>query len=162
MGMKHKMIIREFKQRISDCHMQNWSQSVNDSSRCHYYKLFKTLLNTERYLSMNLPFKLRIAMSRFRCSSHKLAVETGRHKKIPKELRICQYCHENRNLNIVECEYNVFFECHSFNEIRENYLFNWYRSSKNLQGFINILSSSNDCVLYKTAIYIEKLLQCSQ
>ena len=42
--------IREFKQRISDCHMQNWSQSVNDSSRCQYYKLFKTLLNTERYL----------------------------------------------------------------------------------------------------------------
>jgi len=67
-----------------------------------------------------------------------------------------------RRMDIVECEYHVLLECHRFNEIRQNYLFNWYRSSRNLQGFINILSSENDYALYKTAICIEKLLRCSQ
>ena len=63
-----------FKQRLIDCHTQNWHQTVSESSRCHYYKHYKTLLNTERYLSINLPLKLRKALSRYRCSSHKLYI----------------------------------------------------------------------------------------
>ena len=47
--------IKVLKQRIFDCHTQNWHASLNESSRCHYYKHVKTLLNTERYLTIELP-----------------------------------------------------------------------------------------------------------
>ena len=150
--------IKVFKQRIIDCHTQNWHASLNESSRCHYYKHFKTLLNTERYLTMELPVKFRLAMSRFRCSSHKLNVEIGRHNKVPFELRICSYCNQNYDLQTVECEYHVFFECGKYTDIRNQYLLNWYSLNTNLQGFFNILNSSDEKVIHSTAVYINKLL----
>ena len=58
---------------------QNWHSDINESSRCDSYKEFKTLLNVERYLSMDMQFYLRKAFARFRTSSHKLSIEIGRH-----------------------------------------------------------------------------------
>ena len=43
------MFISTFKQRLIDCHKQNWNHLIQDSSRCIHYKEFKSLLNTERY-----------------------------------------------------------------------------------------------------------------
>jgi len=40
------------KQRLIDCHKQNWNHLIQDSSRCIHYNEFKSLLNTERYLKL--------------------------------------------------------------------------------------------------------------
>ncbi len=56
---------------------------------------FKDELVFENYLSLTVP-KLRFAISRFRCSSHNLTIELGRHTKPNKtELakRVCKACH---------------------------------------------------------------------
>ena len=78
--------MKEFKQRLIDCFSQNWDESVQESSRCKYYKHFKTLLNTERYLTIELPLKYRLALSRFRWSNHTLHVETGRQNNVSYNL----------------------------------------------------------------------------
>ena len=75
------------------------------------YVNFKTLLNPEKYLSIAIPFNLRKSLACFRCSSHKLNIEIGRHYGIDKEDRICLYCFINEDNLIIEDEYHVFFNC---------------------------------------------------
>ena len=132
---------------------------IQDSSRCIHYKEFKSLLNTERYLKINLPVKYRQALSRFHCASHTLNVELGRQNKIPFKQRICQFCFQNENVSVVECEFHVFFCCKRFDGIRNSYLFNWYSYDRNLPNFYTIMSSTNEETIYKTALYVEKLLR---
>ena len=64
------IFIKQFRQRLIDCANQNWHDSVNSSSRCDFYKEFKSLLNTEKYLNMELNVSLRKSLAGFRCSSH--------------------------------------------------------------------------------------------
>ena len=58
---------------------------------------------------------LRIAFTRFRTSSHRLKVETGRWSRIPRERRYCQ-CGEN-----VQTEEHVLVHCELTRGIREKY-----------------------------------------
>ena len=143
--------ISVFRQRLLDCYSQNWNESVKASSRCYHYKHFKTLLDVERYLIINMPVQHRYAMSRFRSSSHKLCIETGRHNNIPIHLRLCQFCLENQ-LNVIDCEYHVFFQCKKYEDIRSQYLFTWYYGGKFVHNFYHLLSSSNDDVIWKLAL----------
>ena len=65
------LFIGHFRQRIIGCYAQNWQSDKNNSSRCHHYMYYKTMLNTERYLTLeNIPYKHKIAFSKFRCSNH--------------------------------------------------------------------------------------------
>ena len=57
------VFISTFKQRLTDCHKQIWNHQIQDSSRCLYYKEFKSLINRERYLQMNVPVKYRQTLS---------------------------------------------------------------------------------------------------
>ena len=106
---------------------------------------------------MNLPLKYRQALSRFCCPrSHTLNVELGRQNKIPFEQRICQFCFQNDNVSVVECVFHMFFCCKRFDGIRNSYLFNWYLYDRN---FYTLMSSTNEETIYKTALYVEKLLR---
>ena len=66
---------------------QNWCADINNASRCCTYVNFKTLLNPEKYLSIAIPFNLK-SLACFKCSSHRLNIEIGRHYGIYKEDRI--------------------------------------------------------------------------
>ena len=64
------MFISQFKQRLTDCIAQRWHADITESSRCDTYKEFKSLLNVEKYLCIDIPFSLRKTFIRFRCPSH--------------------------------------------------------------------------------------------
>ena len=49
-------------------------------------------LKIEKYLDCVKENKYRIALSRFRTSSHDLLIETCRYDGIPRENRICKSC----------------------------------------------------------------------
>ena len=57
--------------------------------------------------------KHRVAQTRFRCANHNLAINKLRptHDRVD---RICKYCHENNNVNIIEDEYHFMFMCPLF------------------------------------------------
>ena len=57
--------LKIYRQRIIDCCIQDWHEQVSGSSKCDYYKHFKTMLNVERYLVSNLPFIVRRAVAKF-------------------------------------------------------------------------------------------------
>jgi len=53
----------------------------------------------------------------------------------------------------------VFFCCKRFDGIRNSYLFNWYSYDRNVPNFYTLMSSTNEETIYKTALYVEKLLR---
>ena len=66
-----------FRQRLIDCSLQVLQQNIGDSSKANYYKYFKSLLNTEIFLSIDMSFNNRCILSNFRCPSHCLNIEKG-------------------------------------------------------------------------------------
>ena len=151
--------LKAFKQRLVDCANQNWHESINTSSRCYHYKNYKSLLNVEKYLQLDIPMKHRIALSKFRCSNHKFGIETGRHTNVHRDKRICLYCYNNYEVKVLECEYHVFFECEKFTEIRANFLYNWYTSSSSEANFYYLLQSTNPNIIRHLAHYIYMLMK---
>ena len=117
-----KIFVSQFKVRLTDCMKQNCHSDINESSRCDSYKELKTLLNVERYLSMDMQFYLRKAFARFRTSSHKLSIEIGRNHNITRADRICIFCFNQSNTITIEDEYHAFFTCPKFDAQRETYL----------------------------------------
>ena len=74
-----KYLLYMFSERLKDCYFQDWFSKINQSSTAEHYKHFKSLLEVEKYLTLDLCFKLRQALAKFRCSSHSLTIEKGRH-----------------------------------------------------------------------------------
>ena len=82
------MFISQFKQPLTDCMTQRRHTDITASSRCDTYKEFKSLLDVEKYLFIDIPFSLRKAFARFLCSSHKLNIELGCHKGIARAIYV--------------------------------------------------------------------------
>ena len=81
---------------------QKWHSDKTESTRYDTYREFKSQLNIENYLCIDMPFYLRKAFARFRCSSHKLYIELGRHKGIARADRISLHCFNQLNRLVVE------------------------------------------------------------
>ena len=88
--------------------IKEWKQSLDKHSdgRLCTYVSFKTNFGIEKYFSIVKNFNHRSALTRFRISAHRLAIETGRYKGIPRHDRLCTRCSEN-----VEDELHFLFSC---------------------------------------------------
>ena len=153
------MFISQFKLRLTDCMTQKWHSDINDSSRCDTYKEFKTHLDVEKYLCIDMPFFLRKAFARFRCSRHKLSIEIGRHRGIDRADRICINCFNQLNSYIVEDEYHVFFICSKYKSIRDEFLHTWYQSGDSINDFYNLVNTNSTIKIRKLCLYIDALLK---
>ena len=153
------LFLSVFSQRLKDCATQNWRDMINNSNRCSFYKNFKSLLTPEKYLTMGLSYQLRKALARFRCSSHTLNIELGRHLGIDRDDRICTFCLDIYQINCIEDEFHVFFQCPRFSELQIKYLYNWFNGNPTRHDLYHLLSSTNDFVIRKVAIFIHKVLQ---
>ena len=115
------------------------------------------MLNPEKYLCVDISPGLRRAFARFRCSSHKLNIELGRHFNIARDDRVCRHCLLNHIL-VVETEYHYFFHCSLFNAERQTLLFSWYQGRNDIMSFYNLLKSKNLTTIRKVAKYISTIL----
>ena len=131
-------------------------ESINSSSRCDLYKNIHSLLDPERYLFVDMSPHLRRYVARFRCSSHKLNIELGRHINVDRGNRVCTYCLCNEQICIIEDEYHVFFECKQFYAERQTLLFSWYHDGKNLESFYTLLKSENITVIKKNSNFYSR------
>jgi hypothetical protein len=142
--------IRDIIQRIYDQHLQQWCFELNSSSKLESYKLFKNDLIQEKYLSCVDNVKHRIALSRFRCSAHKLAIEEGRFRNIERSQRICTKC----NMNQVESEYHFLLVCPFYIELRRKFLPRYFCAWPNIHKFKSIMMSSKKATIVNLAKYI--------
>ena len=69
------------------------------------------------YTQIHLPHALRISLGQFRVSSHRLRIESGRAKGIPREGRTCLLC----DLQEIELEEHFALRCPTYYAIQGRY-----------------------------------------
>ena len=138
-NLPNNLNYKNIKQRIIDIHMQNWYTIINNSRRLSSYCIYKHEFNSEKYLNCIKTNKYRIALSKFRLSSHNLEIETGRHTNIAREDRKCKIC----NTNAIENEYHFLLVCSKYRELRLRYLKPYYCHWPTLKKIENLMSSES-------------------
>ena len=103
-------------QKLKDLYLSEWRQTVDSSSKCYLYRIFKTEISFENYLLLN--WNLRKQLCKLRTVNHKLPVETGRYRNIPRNQRFCTLCNEN----ILCDEFHIIFKCKKLVELRKKFL----------------------------------------
>ena len=104
-GMRCLFFNKRIFQSLSDQFHQSAFETIRrDESKLRTYALFKNEIGPEIYLQNVKNPAIRSQVTKFRLSNHSLMIELGRHRKIPKELRFCQFCP-----NKVDTKYEI--EC---------------------------------------------------
>ena len=113
---KPPFISKRLFDRIFDTFHQNSFTSINqDTSKLRTYALFKKNAGFEKYLSEVKNVSVRIQVTKFRLSNHRLMIEVGRHLGIQnKEERFCPFCPQK-----VENEFHFLLECSVYKHQRE-------------------------------------------
>lgn len=142
--------INSIKQRLLDTYMQKWYTEINNSSRLQTYCLFKHNFVRELYLDSIHENKYRVALTRFRTSSHNLFIETGRYDNTLREDRICKSC----NMRKIENEYHFLLVCPHYRELRIKFFKPIYCHWPNMYKFDNLLSSRSK----RTLLALSKFL----
>jgi len=95
---------------------QDWLNDVNAKPKLRTYKLYKTELAVENYVSMNLNRQERSVVAQFRSGILPLRVETGRFRGEAVEERLCTFCKQN----VVEDEMHFLFHCDCYIDLKDN------------------------------------------
>ena len=102
------------KSSIHDVFVEYWKNNIStNKGRLEFYSNCKYAFKLEEYLCIP-SFEKRKAIAKLRCSDHALEIEKGRHKKIPREARLCKLCTRGN----IETEEHFLFECTFYDDIR--------------------------------------------
>lgn len=133
---------------------QQWISSIQDSSKCLNYRIFKSEHKFENYLIF-LPEKLRQNFINFRLCNHKLPIETGRWRNIDRNLRKCTLCDSN---NLGD-EFHYLYRCSFFDEERRTIAPFIRKRSANCFMFSKLLFyEENHSILKKTCKFLGTIL----
>lgn len=151
--------IREFKTRVQDCFIQEWSLEINSSSKLKTYCTFKSMLEPEKYLDIIKIRKYRTALVRFRCSCHNLCIESGRRDNIDLENRVCNFC-KKYGKQVIEDEYHFIVVCDVYNDLRNKYIPHLNKS--NLYEFRKLFKTNDPDKICCLGMYIYNALILSE
>lgn len=106
--MSYKQIVTTSKISIYTKEQEKIMSGIMDTNlypKLRTYRQFKTDFRLEPYLTLNTNKKIYTKIARFRCSSHNLKVETGRHERpiTPLINRICDKCSSNETEDELHC-----------------------------------------------------------
>ena len=138
------------KLRILDTYKQKWYSDTNNSSRLRSYCLFKHTFEFENYLDFIPDNNYKIALSRFRTSSHSLRIESGRYDGTAREERFCKSCQMRK----IEDEYYFLLVCPNYREFRMKYLKPYYRHWPNTHKFESLMSLTSKKLTCSLAKFI--------
>lgn len=139
------------KQILSDQFLQVWYSECSISSRGASYNLFTHFeFKLQNYLASELSYTNKTILSNFRCSNHKLPVEVGRWKNIPRENRLC-------NLSNTELgdEYHYILCCSSLSSERNAYIPSYYRHRPNTHKFYSLFNSTKQSLQINLCKFIK-------
>ena len=129
------------KDRLQDQFRQEWSSTMEASTKCVLYRNLKIKFELEAYL-LRLPRNIWRNIVKLRCCNHKLEIETGRYAGIDRDLRYCGKC----AMNVIGDEYHVFFECSNANISlqRNRFIPTYFRQNRSMFNFVKLLQSVDD------------------
>ena len=144
------LTLNEIKQRLFDQANQDLMMSINTSTRLDSYCIFKEDTKLEPYIDIIKSKKFRFALSKFRLSSHSLAIEVGRYPDTPRHQRICTFC----NMNVIENEFHFLLACPNYIDIRRKYLPAYCCSWPSMPKFKSLLQSKSKILINNISKYI--------
>ena len=112
-----KSFKKKLQQRIKDKFFQHWTSEIKLSIKCLNYRMFTTTQNLKTYL-VNLSYRERGIMAKFRCRNHNLPIESGCRQNIPR-LWKCELCTQD-----IGDEFHYIFNCSHFEVIRKELIKN--------------------------------------
>ena len=115
--------------KANEC--ESWNNRRYTKPKLRYYNMYKSDLEQECYLNLNIPKYHRTLFAQFRAGILPLAIEVGRYRSLPLSERVCTMC----QLQLVEDEYHILCVCGSYNEFRTT-LYN--KASTTFNEFHNI------------------------
>ena len=131
-----------------------WQDSLEQSSKCSNYKIYKNEHKLEnKYLTL-LPPRLLQKLFYFRLSNKRLPIETGRWRGIDHNLRKCNLC----NLNLIGDEFHYLLECPFFNDERKTFLSIINLRNLNWITFSNIMNEERTVKLKHLCLFLSKVL----
>ena len=146
---KYNLFLSLLKQRLTDIVVQNHIARVQTLNRARFFNLFSSF-KWQNYLNIIKVPKYRNALIRFRLSSHRLAVETGRWNKprpAPFDERKCERC------NVLEDEFHFLFECLLYTDLRKHYISEYFWKRPNIPKLLELLTSTNENILISLGIW---------
>lgn len=106
--------INLIKMKLSTKYQEQWKVEIWKKPKLRNYVQIKEEYFTEPYVAFNLEKGQRSLCAQLRAGVLPLAVEVGRYKAIPEELRLCTLC----NLGVVEDEFHFVFHCPLYDSLR--------------------------------------------
>ena len=125
------------------------TSNAGKSNKLRFYSCFKTSFVMEAYLDSVNDFHIRKNIAKFRCSDHTLEIETGRHKKMNVNERICKVCNTG-----IENEMHFLAICPLYTTLRDRYFKN-----NNENDLVNMLKCPDKGTAFKIGNYITKALK---
>ena len=155
-----KLLSEELHQRYLDLRWEDlrltWIRGISledrKGERCRRYRVIinpSITMEPSPYLSAPMPTKARQALGRFRCGSHRLAIETLKWKQIPRDRRFCEHC----DLQEVDDEEHYLFRCRFHVAARADFL-DLFQSG--LQSVSVFLASQDQ---KRVGMYVSRLVQ---
>ena len=91
-------------------------------------------------------------MTKIRTSNHKLPIEKGRYRNLPRENRTCNLC----DLDKIGDEFHFLLECPLLNDIRSKYISRYYYTRPNFYKFSQLLANRNKTKLLSLSKFIKE------
>ena len=129
--------IRSFKQRLIDCHYQNWNSHINDSVRFTMYRTFKQEIALEKYFETVPNKHIRDILIRFRLGVSELKVHKLRYRDCSQYDLQCPLCNKG-----IENELHFLFGCNKLEDLRKKFLPSKYTQHPCLQTFVLLMTDS--------------------
>ena len=152
--------LNDFKLKLYSEFITSWFTEISDS-KCHpilrTYVLFKQDYRLENYLHVIKDRSQRIAFARFRCISHHLRIETGRHSKpkLPIDERVCLYC----KTGAIDNEIHFLTACEFHNVERKELLPHLSTFACNKEAFISTMTSKDSSLISNIGRYLHRAFQ---
>jgi hypothetical protein len=140
------------RERLRDIYISSWHENIKYFSSLTLFRDLKPTFKRSSYLDIVTFSKYRKILAKVRLSSHSLNIETGRHKRIDRNQRICTLC----NLTELEDEYHFIMICPFYNDIRKHLIPEYYINRPCMFKFIQLLKSDKKNDQYRLASYCIK------
>ena len=102
------------QQKLTSTYISFWKTKKSENcSRLDFYSQITEQYTLQPYLVHIINLNHRKALAKLRTSAHSLKIESGRHKGIKREHRLCDTC------NVIEDEFHFLDKCRKFNDVRK-------------------------------------------
>ena len=146
------MQIKRVIETLYDQYLQRFYAKLRDSDKLITYSKIKGNFAFEKYLTCVNNTKHRIALTRLRCSAHRLHIEEGRfrNRNTNRNDRLCNKC----NMQAIENEYHFLMTCPFYRDIRREILPRYYNVWPSQQKFISLMTTTQQSILRKLSKYV--------